>query len=254
MTCFCKTFISSLTRELCCNKNLLCKWRHYPTVTTLPDLTVPWCRSTLSPFGPSVVFFTLKVNTVILVVITKKLRDLDKAKAPFQTISVGNLAVGSAVYRYRTVGGYAAEVHVENHHNQSSVLWSVQLIYWSGSCTVLFFSDFQDARKIRLFKKNFFCLLPYSRYIDISLWSHNTGTVEIKFFVNKVSTDRGYRYLHTFSRIRITMTRIRFQLFSHAHLDPTFHLMRIWVRIRPSLRCGFRNSTAASVETKRTSY
>ena len=25
MTCFCKTFISSLTSELCCNKNLLCK-------------------------------------------------------------------------------------------------------------------------------------------------------------------------------------------------------------------------------------
>ncbi len=40
MTCFCKTFISSLTSQLCCNKNLLCKWRHYPTVTTLPDLTV----------------------------------------------------------------------------------------------------------------------------------------------------------------------------------------------------------------------
>ncbi len=41
MTCFCKTFISSLTSQQRCTKNLLCKWRHYPTVTTLPDLTVP---------------------------------------------------------------------------------------------------------------------------------------------------------------------------------------------------------------------
>jgi hypothetical protein len=74
------------------------------------------------------------------------------------------------------------------------------------------------------FLKNFFLFLtgvPYSRYIDISLWrSHNN--VEIKFFVDKVSTDRGYRYLHTFSLIRITLTRIRFQLFSHADLDPIF--------------------------------
>jgi hypothetical protein len=44
MTCFCKTFISSLTSQLWCTKNLLCKWRHYPTVTTLPDLTVRFLR------------------------------------------------------------------------------------------------------------------------------------------------------------------------------------------------------------------
>ncbi len=40
MTCFCKTFVSSLTSPLCSNKNLLCKWRHYLTVMTLPDLMV----------------------------------------------------------------------------------------------------------------------------------------------------------------------------------------------------------------------
>jgi hypothetical protein len=45
MTCFCKNFISSQTSKLPCIKNLLCKWRHCPTVTTLPDLTVPSCKA-----------------------------------------------------------------------------------------------------------------------------------------------------------------------------------------------------------------
>ncbi len=37
---FLQNFHIFITSELYCDKNLLCKWRHYPTVTTLPNLTV----------------------------------------------------------------------------------------------------------------------------------------------------------------------------------------------------------------------
>ncbi len=50
MICFCKKFISSQTSKLWSNKNLLCKWRHCPTVTTLPNLTASSneCKSLFS--------------------------------------------------------------------------------------------------------------------------------------------------------------------------------------------------------------
>ncbi len=38
MTCFCKNFMSSKTSKLCRNNNLLWKWWHGPTVTTLQDI------------------------------------------------------------------------------------------------------------------------------------------------------------------------------------------------------------------------
>jgi hypothetical protein len=69
--------------------------------------------------------FALKGNIAIPIVITRKCWDLDEAKAPCaKFISVVNPAIGSTMlyilgnqYRYRTGGGYAAEVYVRDHHN-----------------------------------------------------------------------------------------------------------------------------------------
>jgi hypothetical protein len=99
-----------------------------------------------------------------------------------------------------TGGGYAAEVYVKGHHNQSSVPdpWRVATDETADPChwftdpdPALFFSDFQDARKIRLFKK-LFLLTRLVLIVDIgtSIHFHGSGYLwrgsNFRFFLMRI--------------------------------------------------------------------